>query len=459
MIAADATSKVPLRSPDMVMKLERMGAAYPTRLSFMRILLRRLKAENSKVKRSVWAIDENGYGRAVYSVELGGNTYSLIVFSTALAAEQRTDRVIAEAWDASFVLFDGIPLKQDLDRLELNVPKQEAGRFSASELTLSRANKSVRFFEHAVENLAQGKQPDADMIADIGYLMRTTAVYGNGKFGFADRVKICARSELSGPFQAEMLTVWLIRGFTHDLVEHIAKMRNPIAAVGLSRETKRNLGIGNSTGLGMAPFLIKHALLLNNWVIVRETALARVRAIVDSDKDTIKTVGELIARARQHVSQWNVADTRQMGRIKTLRLELKKVEELISSDWLERAHPWDRLIKTSFQWSVECQELISALVLEPHGDLVDDLGDLMCDNTGLHLDPSMAIGEVLQLLKFNYQSALDVDFSDDKASALFWYTSAQKLEPRLGIRGEEPGDELELPLDNSKASECSFLAT
>ena len=447
MTVTDAPSKVPLRPPEMVMKLERMGAAYPTRLSFMRILLRKLKAENSKVDRTVWEIDKTGYGRAVYSVVMDGNTYSLVAFSTALKPEQRTDRVIAEAWDASFVLFDGIPSKQDLNRLEVSVPKQEGGRFSANELTLSRANKSVRFFEHVVDNLSQGEQPDAKMIGEIGYLMRTTAVYGNGKFGFADRVKFCERSELSGPFQAEMLTVWLIRGFTHDLVDHIARLRNPKSCVELSQETKRNLGVGNSTGLGMAPFLIKHALLLNNWVKVRETALARVRAIVDSDKETINTMRKLIARARQHVDQWNVADERQMGRINILRSELKEVETLASCQWLENAHPWNRLIEASSKWSIECQELIAAMLLEPHGALVDDLATQMTDNIGLHLDPSMAVGEVTQLLKSHYQSALDIDFSQQKASALFWYTSAQKLEPRLGIRGEEPGDEWEMPID------------
>ena len=98
-----------------------------------------------------------------------------------------------------------------------------------------------------------------------------------------------------------------------------------------------------------------------------------------------------------------------------------------------------------------------ALVLEPHGKLVDDLGVLMCDKTGLHLDPSMALGEVKQLLTSNYQSALDVDFSKDEASAFFWYTSVQKLEPRLGVRGEEPGDELEMPLDIARQACALFV--
>ena len=44
-------------------------------------------------------------------------------------------------------------------------------------------------------------------------------------FGVADRDHIADRQEFSGPFQAEMFTVWLIRGFTVDLVEHMARLQ------------------------------------------------------------------------------------------------------------------------------------------------------------------------------------------------------------------------------------------
>ena len=62
--------------------------------------------------------------------------------------------------------------------------------------------------------LARGAQPDARGCGKVGYLLRTTAVYGNGKFGIADRGEFAGRPEFAGPFRAEMLTVWLIRAFT-----------------------------------------------------------------------------------------------------------------------------------------------------------------------------------------------------------------------------------------------------
>ena len=198
-------------------------------------------------------------------MSIASSTYSLIALSQFLDPAERTDRVIAEAWDATFVLFDGVPTETDIDRLAKEAPQQEAGRYRTSDLVLSRANKSVRLFEHVVDSLASGRQPNRQLTVEIGYLMRTTAVYANGKFGLADRSVYADRVALSPPFQAEMLTVYLIRCFTFDLVEHVARCTNPDGFVPLNNTYKRYLGIGNATGLGMAPFLISHPTLIHNW--------------------------------------------------------------------------------------------------------------------------------------------------------------------------------------------------
>ena len=65
---------------------------------------------------------------------------------------------------------------------------------------LARANKSVRLFDQVVSCLAAGRQPDAADLAAVGYLMRTTAVYGSGKFGLAVREAICERARIRSAF-------------------------------------------------------------------------------------------------------------------------------------------------------------------------------------------------------------------------------------------------------------------
>ena len=257
-----------LRPPSQVMRLRRMGAAFPTRLSFLPTLLRHMAAEKVTIQRPVWAMDADGFGHALYILRLGGHPYSLIAVSTDLPADQRTDRVIATVWDTSYVLYDGIPDGPELARMIATAPLQETARFTERDLILSRANKSVRLFDHVTARLRQGAQPDPALIRDTGYLMRTTAVYGNGKFGIADRDVIADRPGLRGPFMAEMLTVWLIRGGTHDLAEHVGQGLLPGA-------TKHVLGIGNATGLGMAPFLVSHPLLLDAWMQVQADRTGR----------------------------------------------------------------------------------------------------------------------------------------------------------------------------------------
>ncbi len=438
--------QAPLRPASEVMRLERMGSFYPTRLSFMRRILRDLAAAGAHVDRPRWEIDDLGFGRAVYCVAAAEHVYSLVAFSTPLDPSQRTDRVIAEAWDSSYVLYDGVPSVAELDRLEAAAPRQEAARYFATDLVLSRANRSVRLFDHVVDRLARGEQPDSEMIGSIGYLMRTTAVYGNGKFGIADRSVVVDRPLMDGPFGIEMLTVWLIRAFTHDLVEHIAARRSPTTAVPLDPRLKRHLGIGNSTGLGMAPFLVTHPVLINNWMLARETALARVRAI-DGASDAKKVrFRQLLQRATRHVDQWETADQQQASRVEILRTELRAVLA-VSDEVLGSPQPWDRLLERAHLWSVECSELLIALLLELYPELVDGLAHCMSALETARVDPRMSVEELLSIIGAEFDWAVGLDFDEPENCRLFWYVSEEKQEPRLGDRFSEAGDHLETPLD------------
>ena len=248
------------------MKLDRMGSRYPSRLSFSRSMLRRLVNDNWKINKSIFNLDKDGYGTVVYEIIINNETYSLVCFSAFLDDKDRSDRVIASKWDTAYTLHVGKLSDEDLKRLKNTIPLQESGRNSPNELILSRANKSVRLFQYVVDCLAKGKQPDINEINKVGYLLRTTAVYGSGKFGLSDFSNTKNTTVFNQPFRAEMLSVYLIREFSVDLVEHVAKQINPRKAIKLDREIKQHLGIGNSTGLGMAPFIIKHPKLINKWM-------------------------------------------------------------------------------------------------------------------------------------------------------------------------------------------------
>ncbi|MBF9030892.1 hypothetical protein HKCCE3408_10855 [Rhodobacterales bacterium HKCCE3408] len=436
------------RPPSDVMRLARMGSAHPTRLSFLRILLRRVRDEGWRVDRPVWSVDDSGVGRAAYRVRTPERTYCLVAFAHDLPPDQRTDRVIATAWDATFALVDGEPGEADLDRLQANVPLQEAGRIGPRELCLSRANRSVRLFEHVVDRLAEGQQPDPSQIAEVGYLMRTTAVYGSGKFGAADRAVIADRPELSAPFQAEMLTVWLIRQFTVDIVEHLAAARGGDRAVRMDRELRRQLGVGNSTGLGMAPFLVRHPMLLDHWMQVREEALARVRAAENASEETVAGARAALDAARENAARWRSEHPIQVRKLADLRADLDRIAERFEAqDWTER-YPWATLWDWGHGLTLEGEEALLSILLEPHGALIDGLAHCLSadEGTGFRIDGTVSVAETRAALERRYDWALSMDFDAAAAREKFWYVSEEKLEPRLGERSRDAGAERELPL-------------
>ena len=114
------------------MILKRMGSRYPSRLSFSRSMLRKIIKEKWKIIKKKFDIDKKGYGTAVYQIETPKKIYSLVCFSQYLAAEDRSDRVIADKWDTSYALNVGKISQKNLERLSKNIPLQEAGRNSAN---------------------------------------------------------------------------------------------------------------------------------------------------------------------------------------------------------------------------------------------------------------------------------------------------------------------------------------
>lgn len=437
-----------MRSPEKVMRLDRMGSSFPTRLSFMRTLIRRMSKENWQFKRTLRKVDKDGYGVSVYSAITPKRTYSLIAFTQEIPADMRTDRVIAEVWDATFSLFDGVPTQEDIDYLSENTPLQEGGRYRPSELVLARANKSLRVFENIISALASGNQPDIELISSVGYLMRTTAVYGSGKFGCADRAKIADRPECRAPFQIELLAVYLIRWFTIDLVEELAKERGGETAVRLDQNISRFIGVGNSTGLGMAPFLLKHPTLIHNWVVAKETALARVRSIETALPGTLEVFLKSLLQASQHIDEWNVADEVQTARITCLTDEIQSLRMWCEDESnIFRPYPWNGIYQfVEDNFSLECQEMIVSLIIEPHGSIVDDLADTMSTTTIPKFKAAMSLSQLKEVVADAYKWATTIDFSLQESQHHFWYYSEDKLEPRFGSKGVDDGVDQEMPL-------------
>ena len=439
---------IKLRDPSVVMKLSRLGSFHQSKLSFLRSFIREFKQWN--YKRNLFDLDKNGYGTAIYSFEKNGRNYSLVCFAQHIELHERSDRVIATKWDAAFVLHDGVPTKKDIDRLRDNVPKQEIGRVSYKELTLSRANKSVRAFEHVVESLSQGRQPDKDLLSKVGYLYRTTAVYGSGKFGLADRFRIKDRKEICGPFRLEMMLVYLVRQFTFDQVNHIAKSKNPNKAIKLDEDIARNLGIGNSTGLGMAPFIVNHPTLLHNWIYCREKALKEIRSIENVYIDDFNLFKDCFDKSKLSINTWLTDSQFQINKIKSLKSDLSKFTQYQESDCSTKInYLWNQIyIWVEKNLGEECIEYIVSMMMEPYDKIVDPLINNMSseEEKYFNIPAHRKVSDLKIIIESNYKSIIEIDFKKKNSTANFWFISKNKEEPRVANRYEESGSELEQPL-------------
>ena len=439
---------IKLRDPSVVMKLSRLGSFHQSKLSFLRSFIREFKQWN--YKRNLFDLDKNGYGTAIYSFEKNGRNYSLVCFAQHIELHERSDRVIATKWDAAFVLHDGVPTKKDIDRLRDNVPKQEIGRVSYKELTLSRANKSVRAFEHVVESLSQGRQPDKDLLSKVGYLYRTTAVYGSGKFGLADRFRIKDRKEICGPFRLEMMLVYLVRQFTFDQVNHIAKSKNPNKAIKLDEDIARNLGIGNSTGLGMAPFIVNHPTLLHNWIYCREKALKEIRSIENIRADDFKLFKDCFNKSKSSIGTWLTDSQYQIGKINSLKSDLSKFTQYLENDCSTKInYLWNQIyIWVEKNLGEECIEYIVSMMMEPYDNIIDPLINNMSseEEKYFNIPAHRKVSDLRKIIENNYKSIIKIDFKEKKNTANFWFISRNKEEPRVANRYEEYGSELEQPL-------------
>ena len=437
-----------LRDPKKIMKLSKLGSFHQSKLSFLRSFLKEFK--DWKYNRDLFDLDEGGFGRAVYSFSKDRRVYSLVCFANKISDHERSDRVIATKWDAAFVLYDGIPTKKDLDRLSNDVPQQEVGRMSYKELTLSRANKSVRIFEHVVESLSNGKQPDKEKLSKVGYLYRTTAVYGSGKFGLADRFRIKNREEIYGPFRLEMMLVYLVRQFTFDQVNHIAKHKNSKEAVELDDNICKNLGIGNSTGLGMAPFIVNHPALLNNWILARETALKKIREIKKIDENDSKIFIDCLKKSLKNVTSWTTDSDFQNKKIKSLISDLYKFINFIEKEFsFEEDYAFNQIYKwIEKNLRDECIEYIVSMMMEPYDHITNPLLKSMSADEDRYftIPTNKNVSDLRNILEDNYSDILKIDFEKKESNQNFWFISKNKEEPRLADRYLDKGSELEQPL-------------
>ena len=403
-----------LRPPAQVMRLDRLGALRPCRLSFSRHLLRRLAGTGARLARPLWSVDAAGRGTAVLVLDLGPRRYALIAASDTAGF--------------GFVLFDGQPGPADVARIAATLRGEAPLRLTDRDLCQGRAQRDGPVWDRAVAHLAAGRQPDPARLPADAALIRVEPLHASGKAGTADRDLIADRPELHAPYQAELLALWLARLVARDLLDHAASAAGRGAAARLDAKGAQALGVGLTAGLGLAAFPVNHPCLFNTWIMAREQAIARVRALDAVRRPDWDRVADDLA-ARPLAGTAALVDRMAAG-------PQGRAPWAALTDWAGGALP------------VATQEALASAMLEPYGALVDGLEHCMSDtlDRDFRIDGALPVGRVRDLIAAVHGWALDRDWSAVSMTALAWSTTGDRAEMRLGPRQGDPTGPFELPL-------------
>jgi hypothetical protein len=289
--------------------------------------------------------------------------------------------------------------------------------------------------------------------------MRNTGLDGNGTFGTRSFRSLEDTHPLRRPLDAQMLCAYMMRVFSIDLVEHLARCRNP-AAARLAPEIQRFLGVGNGSALGLNLYVNNHPQLLNAWLRAREQAvlaakclrveaghplLARLVTLLDkalvfrredrmeyerfaASADVAASLERVLAAARRLYLTGRVADQGHpdQGRAPGNVPSEHTYPLAALADWLEpRVHP-------------EAFETLLALMTELVPELCDRLAENLRVDEEYWTEPDMTVGRLRSILHAEYAWAFTMDLDSPGSNRFVWYKSETAEEPRRSRRSVQP---------------------
>ncbi|MGE3927180.1 MAG: hypothetical protein AB7G13_29975 [Lautropia sp.] len=442
-----------LRSAEFLMKPERLAVLQTSRLSATRLLMAKAVRERWRIRRSDWSIDERARGTALYRIETPAMPFDFTVHSFEPRQEGRMGRIIGRAWDMKAALIEGPVSADDIRITGEEILKLYAGRATPGTLIWARSNRSGRVFDHTVEALAAGRQPDVATLAEACYLMRNTGLDGNGTFGTRSFRSLEDTHPLRRPLDAQMLCAYMMRVFSIDLVEHLARCRNP-AAARLAPEIQRFLGVGNGSALGLNLYVNNHPQLLDAWLHAREQAVAAAKSLrVGAGDPLLARLLALVEKAlvfrREDRMEYErfAASAEVAASLETVLAALRELHETGRVAGRESAYPLAALADAvEPRVHPEAFETLLGLMTELVPDLCDRLAETLRVDEEYWTEPDMSIGRLRAILRAEYAWAFSMELDSPGSNRYVWYKSETAEEPRRGDRAEA-GDVFNLALD------------
>lgn len=417
---------------------EALSAVKASRLSFLRVLVARMAKERWRIARPRFDLDDRGRGIAVYRIDTADQPLHFVIFSNELEESARTDRIIANRYDGEAFLCLGDVTPERIAAQRGEFADFLYGRADIETLGWTRVNRSGRIFDHVVDALAGGRQPDIDRLMDAGYLLRNNGYWGNGRHGTASFAGLPVGDAIGEPYHADLLTLYMWRQFSHDLVDHIAARRGGGGAVALHPALKRYLGVGNASGLGLVPFVIRHPRRIHNWRAARDSAVARAKSM-PADAAAVARLAAIVTRAIAYYGDGIQVRAGIFAGSARLVADLERIAARIARE--DDALSWPKLCDwAAGSLHLEALETLHSALIEIYpescGDALAAMRQLAAPPEAVR--PEQRAEDLLGVLEQRYDWALAIDRAAPRARRHFWYLSADNLEPRHGVRGVDP---------------------
>jgi 3-dehydroquinate dehydratase len=200
----------------------------------------------------------------------------------------------------------------------------------------------------------------------------------------------------------------------------------------------------------MAPFIVNHPTLLNNWILSREKALKKIREIRVVDYYDSELFMDCVKKSLKNITTWNTESEYQKNKIKSLLKDVQKFIKFIENDFdFKTEYPFNEI----YLWLEkntcdECIEYIVSIMMEPYDNITKPLVANMSSDEDkyFNIPTNRTIQELKLIIQSRYPNILDINFDKKENNENFWFISKNKEEPRLANRFEEHGSELEQPL-------------
>jgi len=432
--------------PFLLMDPRSLGAMQPSRLSASRSFMAKMIREQWKIEREVFDVDNRGNGHARYSVSTPNGSLTFLAFMQEPSGENRTGRIIGTSWDMVGALLDGVATADEVQRTSEELPRLYEGRATSNTLVWFRSNQSLRIFRDVRSALAQGRQPDTDALRKVGYLMRNTGLDGNGTFGTVPFAAIQENHPLKTSYHAQMLSAYLMRELSIDLVEELARLDAPGAAVKLAPGVKRQIGVGNGSALGLAMLFYNRPVMVNAYIS------AYVKVINHVLEDETLDISTSYQQLEQHLNRTITYRsflktsyrffTSNMEIVGDLRRIRAKVRAAGRGEFkgLEGETGLGRIYREALtQASKEALHSFGTLLLELVPDYCDAVAkEHLAFDEQLSMDPASPVAVLRELIESRYRWALDFPLNDKEHADRVWYQSRAAEEPRSGPREEVP---------------------